>query len=76
MTIELTDELQKIVDQKLETGEYDSATAVVAEALNALVERDRTLETIREGIADMEAGRTHPAEEVFEEIRQELGLKK
>ena len=33
MSIEMTDDLQKIVDQKVETGEYDSATAVVSEAL-------------------------------------------
>ena len=35
-------------------------------------EREETLAAIREGLADVEAGRTYPAEEVLRELRAEL----
>jgi hypothetical protein len=38
-----------------------------------LTEKAVTLEGIREGLEDMRAGRTRPAEVVFEEMRRMLG---
>ena len=38
------------------------------------VEHLETLAAIREGLADIEAGRTKPAEQVSRELRQEHGL--
>lgn len=35
-------------------------------------EKEETLAAIREGLADMEAGRTWPAEDVLRELRQGL----
>jgi predicted transcriptional regulator len=35
-------------------------------------EREETLDAIREGLADVEAGRTFPAEEVIRQLRAEL----
>ncbi len=35
-------------------------------------EREETLAAIREGLADVEAGRTYPAEDVMREIRAEM----
>lgn len=35
-------------------------------------EREETLAAIRESLADVEAGRTYPAEEVLRELRAEL----
>jgi len=35
-------------------------------------EREETLAAIREGLADVEAGRTFPAEDVIRELRAEL----
>ncbi len=35
-------------------------------------EREETLTAIREGLADVEAGRTFPAEDVIHELRTEL----
>lgn len=39
-----------------------------------LVERLETIAAIREGLEDMKNGRTRPAEEVFEELRQKYGI--
>ncbi len=73
MSIELTDDLQKIVDQKVTSGEYESVIAVVAEALKALQERDASMESLRRSLAELKAGDTLPAEEVFEGIRRKHG---
>jgi predicted transcriptional regulator len=40
----------------------------------AALRSEQTLEAIREGVADMEAGRVAPIEEVCERIRTNLGL--
>lgn len=37
-------------------------------------DRDAINEAIRRGIADVDAGRCRPADEVMEEIRKKLGL--
>lgn len=42
--------------------------------LEARLEHDRFIAAIQEGLADIEAGRTYPAEEVFAELRKEHGL--
>jgi predicted transcriptional regulator len=42
------------------------------QALARWREREESLAAIREGLADVEAGRTRPAEEVLRELRAEL----
>jgi len=37
-------------------------------------EQDATVEAIKEGLADVEAGRTQPLDEAMADIRKELGL--
>jgi predicted transcriptional regulator len=37
-------------------------------------DRAETLAALREGFADIEAGRTQPVEQMFEELRQEYGF--
>lgn len=39
-----------------------------------MAERARAIDAIRRGLEDVEAGRTQPASEAFEELRQELGI--
>jgi PHD/YefM family antitoxin component YafN of YafNO toxin-antitoxin module len=39
-----------------------------------LAERARAIEAVRRGLDDVEAGRTQPAAEAFEEIRRELQI--
>jgi len=43
------------------------------QALALWRERQESLAAIREGLADVEAGRTRPAEDVLRELRAELG---
>lgn len=65
MNVSLTPQLEKIVQRKVASGLYSSASEVVREALRLLAERDRlhasTLKAlrkdIRDGIADIERGR-------------------
>ncbi|MDR3620737.1 MAG: hypothetical protein P4L85_15400 [Paludisphaera borealis] len=66
------------LDEKLSNG---GANLTVDEALalweienQTDQEREETLEAIRRGFADLEAGRTRPFEEFDREIREKLGL--
>ena len=78
MNITLSPELEKLVNEKVQTGEFENAEAVVAQALHALVERDRDeshlRRTIREkidrGVAQAERGELIDGEEFFEHLRQ------
>ena len=73
MTVDISPETQRKLDQRLATGRYRSPDEVLQEAFDALDEKDQWLMDLREILAEMEAGQTVPAEEVFEEIRRERG---
>ncbi|MGC2239185.1 MAG: type II toxin-antitoxin system ParD family antitoxin [Pyrinomonadaceae bacterium] len=89
MNVSLTPELETLVNEKVKTGLYNSASEVVREALRLLAEQDRLKELRREelrrevmkGADDIKAGRytTLETQEDFdnlaESIRQE-GRKK
>jgi antitoxin ParD1/3/4 len=80
MNVSLTPELEQIVDQKVKSGLYNSASEVVREGLRLLQERDRIHEAklaslrkdIDEGIADLEAGRYRDGAEAMAEIKERL----
>ena len=65
MNVSLTPELEKIVNLKVESGQYNSASEVMREGLRLLQQRDAALERklawlkgeIQIGIDDLEAGR-------------------
>jgi antitoxin ParD1/3/4 len=74
MTMVLPPELERYVRTEVERGEYASDNEVVVAALQAWRERREAWfksvdEGIARGLADIEAGRVHPAEEVFDELR-------
>lgn len=59
-------------------GEVE-AVVLDADSYQAMLEAldyVETIEGIRQGLEDVENGRTHPAEEVLEEIRQRLNIPK
>jgi antitoxin ParD1/3/4 len=64
MTISLTPELEKLVEEKVTSGLYPSAGEVVREALQLLQERDERLrleelrQKIQIGIEQLDAGRS------------------
>lgn len=80
MNVHLTDELERLVQSKVQSGRYNSASEVVREALRLLEERDE-LRAIRkdelrkriaEGVEAVKAGRVHDGEAVFDRIDSEL----
>lgn len=80
MNVSLTKELEGLVEQKVKTGLYSSASEVIREGLRLLQQRDDLREVklrslraeIQKGIDDLEAGRYRDGEEVMAEIKERL----
>jgi antitoxin ParD1/3/4 len=53
MNVSLTPELERLVNEKVESGMYQTASEVVREALRLLKERDQARKQLR---ADVQAG--------------------
>ena len=53
MNVSLTPELERLVNDKVESGMYQTASEVVREALRLLKDRDQTRDQLR---ADVQAG--------------------
>ena len=64
------------VQQQLDGGRYNNASEVLRDALRLMETRERQLAaldaSIARGLADIEAGRVHDADEVFDELEAEL----
>ncbi len=78
MNISLTPELERLVQEKVKSGLYLSASEVVREALRLLEEQDqfralRLAELRKEvavGLEQLKRGEAIPGEQVFEELRE------
>jgi len=75
MTIHLKEQWTDLIRRKMETDGYESAEAVVEEAMRRLENEDaRELERLRQGIAagmaDIEAGRVVDGETAFARLRE------
>ena len=66
--------LDQLVREELATGIYNSEDDVLVEALQALRDRDEAIAGIREGLADLEAGRIRSLKEVDAELRIKHGI--
>lgn len=80
MNVSLTPELEKLVNEKVESGMYASASEVIREGLRLLVERDarnrqRSEQLMREiavGLEELDRGEGIPlTRETIEGIKQE-----
>jgi Arc/MetJ-type ribon-helix-helix transcriptional regulator len=75
VTIELSDETQKLLEEKLREGSYPSADEVLKAALNALNELEEvgldeeTLDAIDEAEAQIDRGEVYDWKDVRERIR-------
>ncbi|MGC2620900.1 MAG: type II toxin-antitoxin system ParD family antitoxin [Acidobacteriaceae bacterium] len=80
MNVSLTPELEKLVQEKVESGRYTSASEVVREALRLMEKRDRRMEEREEAlkefqamidgrIAEADAGMVMDVEDAFARIR-------
>ena len=81
MNVTLSPEHENLVREKLQSGEFDSADALVAHALESLVAREeedqRHRQAIREkidrGIEQLARRQGVAGEQVFAELEAELG---
>lgn len=76
MNIQLTRELEQLVQSKVQSGRYSSASEVVREALRLMEERDLRREEIRKQIAQslesQRLGKLVDGEAVFDRLEAEL----
>jgi len=79
MNVHLTPELETLVQNKVKTGRYNSASEVVRDALRLFEQRERIRELqvrdirkkIDEGWRSLERGEGIDAEEVFQTLARE-----
>lgn len=73
MSLDLPLDLERLVHAQLATGQFATVDDVLREALHSLVERQAVAEDLQASLADIEAGRVAPFEDVVTEIRQRHG---
>lgn len=81
MNVSLTPELEKLVQQKVKSGRYQTASEVVREALRLLEARDEGRDAwiadlnrkVDEGVRAADEGRTLPAREARAALRAAKG---
>ena len=80
ISADLGAKLEAVVTDLVANGRYNSKSEVLREGVRLVQEREAALArldaALDRGIADAEAGRTRPAEEVFAELRAKLGLRR
>ena len=80
MNVHLTPELEQMVQEKVKSGRYNSASEVVREALRLMEQRDEVVELqkdemrrkIQEGWDALQRGEKLDGEAVFDRIEKEL----
>ncbi len=79
ISADLGEKLEAVVNDLVANGRYNSKSEVLREGVRLVQEREAALAelyaAIAEGMADIAAGRTRPAEEVFAELRAEYKAK-
>ncbi len=72
ISADLGQQLEFFVSKLVETGRYNSKSEVLREGVRLIQERETRLAaldaSIARGLTDAEAGRTKPAEEVFDRL--------
>ena len=73
ISADLGEKLEAVVNDLVANGRYNSKSEVLREGVRLVQEREAALARIdaalAEGLADVRAGRSRPAEEVFAELR-------
>jgi antitoxin ParD1/3/4 len=77
ISAELGKPLETYVTQLIESGRYGSKSEVLREGVRLIQDRETRLAaldaSIARGLGDMDAGRTKPAEEVFDRLAEKYG---
>ncbi|MDR3474850.1 MAG: type II toxin-antitoxin system ParD family antitoxin [Devosia sp.] len=72
ISAELGEKLEAVVEDLVKNGRYNSKSEVLREGVRLVQEREAALRrldaALDEGLADIAAGRVHPAEDVFAEL--------
>jgi len=76
ISADLGETLENVVTDLVKNGRYNSKSEVLREGVRLVQERETRFKTLsallQEGVDDIEAGRTSPADEVFERVRQRI----
>ncbi|MGV0024769.1 type II toxin-antitoxin system ParD family antitoxin [Phormidesmis priestleyi] len=80
MNITLKPEQERFIQQKLQSGQYQSVDVVIIAALRLLEERDKTYEQwvietrkkVEVGLAELERGEGIPLEEVMSRFQDKI----
>ena len=76
ISAELGEKLEAVVNDLVANGRYNSKSEVLREGVRLVQEREAALAEfyakLDQGLADIEAGRTYPAEEVFADLRERI----
>lgn len=79
-SVDLGPKLESVVTKLVSKGRYGSKSEVIREGIRLVEEREKRLaqldRALERGLADVRAGRTRPAEEVFAELRKRFNGKK
>jgi antitoxin ParD1/3/4 len=72
ISAELGDHLERVVNELVGNGRYNSKSEVLREGVRLVQEREKRLTALdaelAKGLADLEAGRVVPAQEVFDRL--------
>ena len=78
-SVDLGPRLEKTISKLVEKGRYGSKSEVIREGVRLVEEREKRLaeldRALERGLADVAAGRTRPAEQVFDELRKRFSGK-
>ena len=73
-SVDIGPKLEGVVAKLVSEGRYGSKSEVIREGIRMVDEREKRLQALsralERGLADVKAGRTRPAEEVFAELRK------
>ena len=76
ISADLGEKLEAVVNDLVANGRYNSKSEVLREGVRLVQERKAALKrldmALAQGIADAEAGRVTPMEEVFAELRAQI----
>jgi antitoxin ParD1/3/4 len=79
ISVDLGANLEAVVEDLVKNGRYGSKSEVLREGVRLVHEREaqlaELLASIDRGIADADAGRVTPAEEVFAELRARIAAR-
>ncbi len=72
MSLEITTEIEEMVQTILRTGEYESEAEVLHEALTLLKERDRLRLDINRGLSELDRGERLEGDKGFAELEEKV----